>query len=85
MFTAIKCPTGFTYSLQASACPVKCSNKAYNSPCYSPNRPGCVCPADKVELGNKCVSPDECQCLDRSFRLHKVGRFGDIGDTIFPY
>lgn len=75
----MKCPDGFVYNSSASACPpATCSDQAFVRPCKQPNIASCVCPTDdkgkaiNVELGNKCVLREDCQCIDSSFDLHQV-------------
>lgn len=68
----MKCPAGFNYSSSAKACQATCENRAFIIQCDLPNRPSCICPEDHVELGNKCVLREDCQCIDSSFELHNV-------------
>nr|XP_023660300.1 SCO-spondin [Paramormyrops kingsleyae] len=67
------CPPGLEYSPQS--CLRTCSSlDAHPEPCPEPIQ-GCVCPADTVLLGDRCVPSSECPC-------HHNGRLYYSNDTI---
>ncbi|XP_064401886.1 von Willebrand factor-like isoform X3 [Halichondria panicea] len=55
-----QCPEGKVYQECGSACPKTCDNKDELTFCTLQCVQGCFCPAGTIELGNKCVSEEEC-------------------------
>ena len=58
------------YKSSIKACGRTCA--LLNESCALQNTEGCVCPVGTLLEQNKCISPDECGCIDDNNSRHEV-------------
>ncbi|XP_077978992.1 SCO-spondin-like [Glandiceps talaboti] len=75
------CSSGMVYTECAPTCSLTCSDIAYNGEVQTCDVidkgciAGCVCPSGEVlDHGEKCVSPNNCTCMDRG----RVYHYGNV-------
>ncbi|XP_078451893.1 IgGFc-binding protein-like isoform X2 [Lampetra planeri] len=72
-FCPLECPADSHYESCAPPCPATCSNVTLPGACQQPCGEGCVCEEGFVLSGDKCVTQDQCGCMDHNEFYHPLG------------
>ncbi|XP_072904906.1 IgGFc-binding protein-like isoform X2 [Hemitrygon akajei] len=72
-FCPLNCPAGSHYEPCSSACPASCTDLSSANDCAHPCVEGCVCDRGYVLSGEKCVTFDQCGCVDSERNYHLLG------------
>lgn len=63
------CPEGQVFQ-NTSSCPATCQNPLAPSLCSIAPTSACACPPGKLRLGDACVEPGKCGCVDNNNVYH---------------
>ena len=72
--TALECPNPqMEYKVLTRACPATCEDPKAAEKCHLADTEACECPEGTLLQMDKCISPNDCGCMDSQGNIHTVG------------